>query len=80
MASDDATRTDTDGEALPTEAELREVIDNPAMTIAEKQLLLERYARLLGPRRSEGEAALEPLEAQIAEALALLGAGGHRTG
>jgi len=70
-------------EAL-TEAQLRESVDDPAMTMAEKQALLERYARAMGPDRPDGEGAvlepLEPLEAQIAEALALLGAGGHRTG
>ena len=67
-------------EAL-TEVQLREIVDDPAMTMAEKQALLERYARAMGPDRPDGEGAvLEPLEAQIAEALALLGAGGHRTG
>jgi len=66
-------------EAL-TEAQLREIVDDPAMTMAEKQDLLERYARAMGPDRPDGEGAVEPLEAQIAEALALLGAGGHRTG
>lgn len=67
-------------EAL-TEAQLREIVDDPAMTMAEKQALLERYARAMGPDRPDGEGAvLEPLEAQIAEALDLLGVGGHRTG
>ena len=62
-----------------TEAELRDIIDDPTMTLSEKQLLLERYARSVGAG-SGTEASLEPLEAQIAEAITLLGAGGHRAG
>ncbi|MBB3950454.1 hypothetical protein [Aureimonas jatrophae] len=73
---------DPPGIAQPlTQAEIDDVLNDPAMTIEEKQATLQRYADQIGTRDDIDRGGdFHPLETQIAEALAMLAEGGHAYG
>lgn len=84
LADDSSVGDDGDppGIAQPiTQAEIDDVLNDPAMTIEEKQAMLQRYADRLGARDDIDRGGdFHPLEAQVSEALAMLAEGGHAYG
>jgi len=73
---------DAPGIAQPiTQAEIDDLLNDPALTIEEKQATLQRYADQVGARDEIDRGGdMSPLEAQIGEALSLLAGGGHAYG
>ncbi|WP_244493664.1 hypothetical protein [Aureimonas sp. AU4] len=84
LATDSEVGDDDDppGIAQPvTQAEIDDILNDPAMTIEEKQATLQRYADQIGARDDIDRGGdFHPLEMQIAEAIAMLAEGGHAYG